>query len=132
MNRVDVAKIQLDTAIQFHFDGNWVISISLAGAAEGIFGEMLQRRNIQNALDKIQQLPPMLNFSQNTKDRKNFLNYVKNNIKHARDVLEDEVDVNELESYLMLVRAVGNAELLNVGDTKNVKRFRDTYSTKSE
>jgi hypothetical protein len=130
VSKVEVAKIQLDAAIAAYFDRRLIVAITLAGAAEEIFGAMLKRDCIQNAIEKILSLPPLLAIFDKREDRLEFLNKVKNNLKHASDELEDDFNIAEIDAFFMIARALGNSELLNIKDSLSMKAFRSIYTSK--
>lgn len=130
VSKEEMAKIQLDAAIAAYFDRRPIASITLAGAAEEIFGAMLKRDGIPNAVEKIASLPPLSAIFNNLEDRINFLNNVRNNLKHASDKLKDDFTIAELDAFFMIARALGNSELLNIQDTLAMKAFRSIYTSK--
>lgn len=130
VNKIEMAKIQLDAAIAAYFEGRLVVSITLAGAAEEIFGSMLRRDHIQNSLEKIASLPPLLVISDNPQVRIDFLNNVRNNLKHASDKLEDKFVFAKLDAFIIIARALGNSELLKIDDSLAMKAFRSLYAQK--
>lgn len=130
VNKAQMAKLQLDAAIVAYFEKRLVVSITLAGAAEEIFGAMLKRDCIQNAVEKIASLPPLLAMFDKPEDRIKFLNNIRNNLKHASDELEDGFTIAELDAFFMIARALGNSELLNIEDTLAMKAFRSIYTSK--
>lgn len=129
VSKVEMAKIQLDTAIVAYFDNRLIACITLAGAAEEIFGAMLKRGCIQNAVEKIASLPPLLAIFDNREDRIDFLNNARNNLKHASDKLEDDFTIAELDAFFMIARALANSELLGIQDTLAMKAFRSIYTS---
>lgn len=130
VSKVEMAKLQLDAAIAAYFDRRLIASITLAGAAEEIFGAMLKRDCIQNAVEKIASLPPLLAIFEKREDGIKFLNDVRNNLKHASDKLEDDFSIAELDAFFMIARALENSELLNIQDTLAMKAFRSIYTSK--
>lgn len=130
VSKVEMAKVQLDAAIAAYFDRRLIASITLAGAAEEIFGAMLKRDCIQNAVEKIANLPPLLAIFGKLEDRIYFLNSVRNNLKHASDELEDDFAIAELDAFFMIARALANSELLNIKDSLAMKAFRGIYTSK--
>jgi hypothetical protein len=114
LNKIDVARTQLDAAIRAYGQGDHVIAITLAGAAEEIFGAMCVRRRIKNAVEKIADLPQLAVISDDFKVRIAYLNSVRNCLKHARNPNEDNFVISDLDSFLMIVRALGNARLLDI------------------
>lgn len=131
VDKVEAAKLQLDAAIDAFFQGHFIVAITLAGAAEGILGEMLRRDRIQNSVEKIASLPLMLEFSNDREDRLSILNEAKNGLKHARNAAEDNLVISKLDPFMLIVRALGNSRLLNIEDTEAMKKFRDTYASRT-
>ncbi len=124
LNKIDVAKTQLDAAIQAYGRGEDVIAVTLAGAAEEIFGVLCSRQNIKNAVEKIAELPSMSVISDNIQKRITYLNDVRNCLKHANKPDEDVFVMADLDSFLMIVRALGNAEILGIPDSEMMSKFR--------
>jgi len=124
VNKIEMAKIQLDAAIAAYVQGRGIEAITLAGAAEEIFGAMLSRDGKENAVEKIANLPSMRQISPKIKVRIDYLNDVRNNLKHAKDKLEDNFFIAEFDPFIMIVRALGNAEILNVKDSESMRKFR--------
>lgn len=84
LNKVDVAKTQLDAAIQAYGKGEDVLAVTLAGAAGEIFGALCLRQNIQNSLDKIIEFPQLSIISRNSKVLRDYLNDVRNCLKREQ------------------------------------------------
>jgi hypothetical protein len=124
LNKVDVARTQLDAAIQAYGRGEDVVAVTLAGAAEEIFGALCCRQNIQNAVKKIAQLPPLSVISDDPQKRISYLNDIRNCLKHANKLNEDVFVMADLDSFVMIVRALGNAELLGITDSETMSKFR--------
>lgn len=124
LNKVDVAKTQLDAAIQAYGRGEDVIAVTLAGAAEEIFGSLCIRQNIQNSVEKIAELPPLSIISDNLQKRITYLNDVRNCLKHANNPSDDIFVIADLDSFLMIVRALANAELLGISDSETMTKFK--------
>jgi hypothetical protein len=125
LNKIDVAKTQLDAAIQAYGRGEDVVAVTLAGAAEEIFGALCLRRNIQNAVNKIIEFQQLSVISSNPKVLRDYLNSVRNCLKHANNPTEDIFVMADLDSFVMIVRALGNAELLGISDSETMTKFRN-------
>ena len=125
LNKVDVAKTQLDAAIQAFGRGEDVIAVTLAGAAEEIFGALCRRRKIANAVDKIIEFPQLSVISDNPKVLRDYLNSVRNCLKHANNPMDDIFVMADLDPYVMIVRALGNAQLLGIADSESMTKFRN-------
>jgi mannitol-specific phosphotransferase system IIBC component len=124
LSKVDVAKTQLDAAIQAYSRGEDVIAVTLAGAAEEIFGALCCRQKIKNAVVKIAELPALSAISDDLQKRITFLNDVRNCLKHANKPNEDVFVMADFDSFFMIVRALGNAELLGITDSETMSNFR--------
>ena len=133
VSKVDMAKIQLDAAIAAYCEGKDVVAITLAGAAEEIFGAMLSRDGKENSVEKIASLEPMFQISSDLKERIAYLNNVRNNLKHAskKDNLEDNFIMSEFDAFLMIVRALGNASSLEIKDSFSMREFRKLHRPKA-
>lgn len=131
VSKIEMAQIQLNAAIIAYFDGRCIEAITLAGAAEEIFGAMLRRDGKENSLEQIASLPQMSILSNNINKRIDFLNDVRNNLKHADDKHKDNFVITELDPFIMIVRALGNAALLGVSDSIEMIKFRATYTPKA-
>lgn len=126
LSKVDVAKTQLDAAIQAYGRGEDVIAVTLAGAAEEILGALCCRQSIQNAVEMIAELSPLSVISDNPQKRITYLNVVRNCLKHANNPNEDVFVMADLDSYVMIVRALGNAKLLGISDSETMADFRSS------
>lgn len=124
-NKVDVAKTQLDAAIQAYAKGEEIVAVTLAGAAEEIFGVMCRRKNIQSSVEKIAELSPLSIVSDKPNVRIAYLNSVRNCLKHAKEPKEDVFVMTDLDSFVMIVRALGNSKILGISDSDNMRRFRN-------
>ena len=122
VSKVDVAMIQLDAAIRANMQNRDIEAITLAGAAEEIFGAMCRRRGIQNAVEKIAEIEIINWKGDDVKKRISCLNEVRNNLKHADDAV-DEFEVTELDPFFMIVRALANAKLLGVAFSVEMENF---------
>jgi hypothetical protein len=125
LNKVDVAKTQLDAAIQAYGRGEDVIAVTLAGAAEEIFGALCCRQKIKNAVDKIIEFPQLSVISDNPKVLRDYMNSVRNCLKHANNPTDNFFVMADLDSFVMIVRALGNAELLGITDSETMSKFRN-------
>ena len=123
VSKVDVAMIQLDAAIRANMQNRDIEAITLAGAAEEIFGAMCRRRGIQNAVEKVSELEVISWNGDDVIKRRLFLNDVRNNLKHANDDADDEFEVTELDPFFMIVRALANAKLLGVAFSVEMENF---------
>ena len=123
VSKVDVAMIQLDAAIRANMQNRDIEAITLAGAAEEIFGAMCRRRGLQNAVKKIAEIEITSWNSDDVKNRISCLNKVRNNLKHADNEAEDEFEVTELDPIIMIVRAIENARILEIEFSQEMELF---------
>lgn len=122
VSKIDIAMIQLNAAIRANMQNRDIEAITLAGAAEEIFGAMCRRRGIQNAVEKIAEIEIINWKGDDVKKRISCLNEVRNNLKHADDAV-DEFEVTELDPFFMIVRALANAKLLGVAFSVEMENF---------
>jgi len=126
--RVDLAKEQLEVALALFLDHQFFAAvITLAGAAEEIFGKELIRRGNQSALEwkfdhiKVshellyrKNLPPKAFFAEE--------NRIRNALKHLGGNDTATLDANlEEAACWMLVRACENSKRLDI----EIARFSD-------
>jgi hypothetical protein len=124
LNKVDEAKTQLDAAIRAYKQGEHAVAITLAGAAEEIFGAMCRRKGIRNALERLADSPQMTKISDKRGKRVDYLNDVRNNLKHAKYAKDDVFVSSDVESYVMIARALANASLLEIQYSEIMLTFK--------
>jgi hypothetical protein len=138
-NQTDVAVAQLDTAIRlFLNDNDYFSSATLAGAAEEIFGKMLEDKNEVNALNAdadhfLNLLPDSeKNVLRTKKGEKegiiNILNFQRNWLKHQDKENYTNFSDPKREASELLCRAVRNYVWLFNKTTDSIDRFSD-YQT---
>lgn len=109
LNKIEIAKRQIDTAIELYFaQKDFVSIITLAGASEEILGNIIKGSGGKRMIDYLVDLDKHLtgngrDFNIINKE----INGVRNNLKHA-DTLEDKVEVCSDNANSMLARAVAN------------------------
>lgn len=114
-DRISLAKGQLDTAIDlFLNDRNYSAAVTLAGAAEEIFGRALQVAGEKAALDRSYESMADLHQSLvgEVLDRKRFVseeNLARDALKHLQESKGPTVTIDlETAACWMLVRAIQN------------------------
>lgn len=123
--KFDAAKIQLEAAIELHFDkASFIPAITLAGAAEEILGNTLPSGQ-QTAKQELSQA--LLTKYQLTITEKElndqYLNKTRNLLKHFGDRSVTHIDIEpETESLGMLARALTNYIILNLPPSPIIKR----------
>lgn len=127
-DRLTLALEQLNVALSLFLEGrSHASAITLAGAAEEVFGKELSRRGKQPVLDwEFGEKADMHRLLHgNELERKKFIeekNFVRNVLKHFNDNEPAKI-VMDLEdaAFWMLVRACENAHRLGLG----IERFRE-------
>jgi len=139
IDQKNAAKIQLDRAIQLFLDQkDYVSAITLAGAAEGLVGEMLEKNGAENALISIVKGFKRLLSEEEREalcgEKKTFeksmiddLNLVKNWLKHYfpnSESLHIDVDSDCKEiAYDLIDRASSNYVQAFGDETEQMRRF---------
>lgn len=118
LSKLQVAHIQLNDAIDLFVQQHFLSSLTLAGAAEEIFGKILgthgQRSAIDESLFFIDQIRTekgiKIGGNQTNSQLKKGWNKVRNNVKHHNVDDGQEITVNLCdEAYWMIRRALENA-----------------------
>ena len=122
----DLARIQIDTAIELYEVNNFVSALTLAGAGEDITGKLLIRIEKKPILHELQE-----SIGQKTdasaKDIADSLNLIRNGFKHMVEAIcELDIDV-ELQARILIMRAVSNYCLLQNQKTDAMDRFLDIF-----
>lgn len=124
LSRSEIAKVQLVKAIELFVAEQFIPSITLGGAAEEIFGKLLQHRGEAPVLEEsfaaiqaIRNHKKGLNVMDG-KPKKEIVagwNKAHNNLKHHGDTDEEFVVINACdEAYWMIRRALANSKKLGV------------------
>ena len=114
LHKIEIARRQIEVALDLHFNrGDPLAVITLAGAAEEILGSLIKRdckpTVIQRVFTRMElESEEAQNFAEFSKN----INRVRNALKHARDLDEDDIDIPPQEPILMLGRAVSNYVML--------------------
>jgi len=112
LHKREVARRQIDTAIDLFLDGKDYLSVvTLAGAGEEILGSLIARGGKKRMMDHLFDLDKKL-----SKGGRHFrivnqeINGFRNSLKHADDPGEDIIDVAEDREHAiaMLARALTN------------------------
>jgi len=129
-NKIDIAESQLEMALDIYFSGgNFIASLTLAGAAEEILGVCLKLKKIPNSLDETigtTRLTYEKLYEQqiSTNEIIERANRSRNNFKHLNSEEDLEI-VLELEDEVhdMLERAIINYWRLKENLTQKMIRF---------
>lgn len=123
----DLARIQIDTAIELYEQNNFVSALTLAGAAEEISGKLLHRLNKPTILSELKS-DLSAQYSVSEKEIADALNQARNGFKHyVEDNCEKDIDI-ECEARILIQRAVINYCRLCNKKTENMSRFIDSIS----
>ena len=128
ISKVDIARAQLDTAIQFYLDkSNLISAITLAGAAEEILGNLVKQQDKSNALeDEIDVICYIhKEIHGNDPNRKEYVdvrNGIRNEFKHLCS--GKPLDVNlDFEAGKLIDRAINNYQKLFPGINQRFNEF---------
>ncbi|SFL49910.1 hypothetical protein [Azotobacter beijerinckii] len=118
LNKMNVARRQLAVAIDiFLSDGDPIAIITLAGAAEEIFGKIALRNNKENSLEFMLRAHKALGGTITEKELIKNANLVRNALKHANDEGDEEIELDEQqEAISMLSRALTNYFKVSIDD----------------
>ena len=126
--RLNLAKVQLDTALELFLDHkNYPSAITLAGAAEEIFGKALTLDGCKSVLDSsYEQMAVFHAMLDGIKLNKTIYvgkeNYAKNALKHLQNDSGPTITIDlEDAACWMLVRAIHNGRELGL----EFARFQD-------
>ena len=109
MHKRDIAKRQLETALELHFAGGDTFSvITLAGAAEEVFGDLLRRADKAAMVDHLLDLDREVTGGRSPDIVYEEVNGIRNSLKHAKRPEEDDVEVEAEHAVSMLMRAIAN------------------------
>lgn len=111
ISKLDVAVHQLNVAIRLFLDGDYLASLTLAGAAEEILGRLCERAGKPVAIDYIvdyhmKDTDPALSDKKRRTILSDALNRPRNAAKHANNPDEATFDVDQAWPLQMIMRAV--------------------------
>lgn len=119
----DVARLQLEDAIDLFLINKRLSSITLAGAAEEIFARLLKQRGERSVVEEsfrvVQEIREKTGFVAMGGRKKSEIfkewNGARNTLKHHDETDDDTVTINLFdEAYMMIQRALANADKLGV------------------
>lgn len=128
ISKLDVAVHQLNVAIRLFLDGDYLASLTLAGAAEEILGRLCERANKPVAVDYIvdyhmKDTDPALSDKERRTILRNVLNSARNEAKHANDPNETSFDVEQVFPLQMIMRAVPMCASLGVKPSEEMGKM---------
>ena len=132
-SKIDIALKQLRTAVQLYNKGNYISSLTLAGASEEIFGQIAKSKSGTNALedDKVwtdqiadyfkKQRPALRKVA-------SIRNKVKNEVKHNDTGENEEINSDfRFEAETFILGAIRNYELA-VGTIPNDRIIKSFWN----
>jgi hypothetical protein len=110
LTKKEIARRQIDTAIELFFEAKDFVSITtLAGASEEIIGALLRCAGKSNTIDHLVDFAKREGGPEWDASKVSaVINKARNNFKHANDPNEDEMEYGFDEAIAMLTRAVVN------------------------
>ncbi|WP_182167755.1 hypothetical protein [Rugamonas brunnea] len=131
MTKLDAAVHQLVVAMRLFFEGDYLSSLTLAGAAEEILGKLSIRAGLPVAVDFIteyhyEDVDETIPEGQRKKVLLGILNRVRNQAKHANDEAETHVEFDATEALQMIMRALPMAQNLK-GSMAGYKEQLDVW-----
>ena len=119
ITKLDVAVHQLNVAIRLFLDGDYLASLTLAGAAEEILGKLCERAGHPVAVASIvdyhfKDTDPALSDKERRKILLDVLNSARNEAKRANNSDETTFNVEQIYPLQMLMRAIPMCASLKV------------------
>jgi len=118
INKIDVARRQLNTAIElFLSNGDLLSVITLSGAAEEIFGKIANSIGKDNAIDFLAKSHNSLGLQVTRKYIHDHACLVRNALKHADREGDESIELDEQqEAISILSRALTNYSKINMAE----------------
>lgn len=125
ISKLKAAEIQLDAAIKHFFDDEHVAALTLAGASEDILAGLLKFLGEQSAFEFLHNWYQQTNNATTSKTdfSRSIANRGRNWLKHAQEDAETELEVTNLLSIQMLMRALPSYYTLAKTHTPEMERF---------
>lgn len=128
ITKLDVAVHQLNVAIRLFLDGDYLASLTLAGAAEEILGRLCERAGKPVAIDFIvdyhlKDTDPALSDKKRRTILSDALNRPRNAAKHANNPDEATFDVDQAWPLQMIMRAVPMCASLGVKPSEEMGKM---------
>lgn len=123
ISKLDAAITQFESAIFAYKLGKLVESITLAGAAELILGQMCRMQKVKSATDSYCDIAKQHEAMLIQKNYEKYLNKHRNWLKHFNDNDEFKIEINEDDAKAMLVRATINYLRLGLKQTNLIDEF---------
>ncbi len=133
INKADLAKEQLEDAIDLFLAGKCISVVTLAGAADSIFTGLLKKQGILSAAEdtwqEVEEIRKNTGFAyagdRTKRDAYNEWNQIRNRLKHHDNRDGDVLHFNALyEAYYAIQRANADAEKLGISP-KNCQEYEN-------
>lgn len=117
LSKKEIARRQLEVAIDLWFtQGDFLAIITLAGAAEEILGKLVERHGQDSVMKHLIRLDIDLTGGRDFRVVNEEVNGIRNALKHANNLFEEDVDVSPAGALAMLARALANYTLISNGE----------------
>ena len=126
ISKLDTSRIQTYGAIEYFFSNNYTCAVTLAGAADGVFGTLLKASGKQSSFDFLYDWYKQMFKVKITKKKFSceIANRARNWLKHAEEDADSQYDILEQDGILMLMRAVQSYYKLTKMHTEQMVRFK--------
>lgn len=119
LTKLQVAVHQLGVAIRLFLEGDYLSSLTLAGAAEEILGKLCERAGLPVAIEEIirfhwNDTDPALPDNDRRKIILTVLSDARNAVKHANDPNEGDIVLEQTYALQMIMRAMPMARRLGL------------------
>ena len=126
LTKLEVAVSQLDAAIRFFLENDHLSSLTLAGAAEEILGNLSKRTGLPVAVEQIcayhlGDTDPELTDKERRKVLLEVMNRARNEAKHANDPEEMHFVVEQVFPLQMIMRAMPMAKALGLTPSREAE-----------
>lgn len=133
LSKLQVASHQLGVAIRLFLEGDYLSSLTLAGAAEEILGKLSEKAGLPVAIKEITEfhkadIDPAIPDNKHQKTIPDILNNARNAAKHILNPDDTEFVVEQMHPLQMIMRAMPMAKRLGLppaGEDVMVKWIRE-------
>lgn len=124
--KLEVAVHQLDVAIRLFLEGDYLSSLTLAGAAEEILGRLSEKAGLPVAIKEIanfhrSDIDPAIPASKQDKTVADILNKARNAAKHIINVDDIDFVVEQAHPLQMIMRAMPMAKQLKLPSAREAE-----------
>lgn len=129
LNKVDIARAQIEKACELHLQREFICSLTLAGSSESLTNELVQSRGKESGdswhVKFIRFWREKSGFqSPPNKDILYRKNWARNSVKHHKANEPEEIEINvEFESLMAIMRSIENYQRLGNARTKSMDSF---------